>query len=132
MGDSSENEMKQVVQNFKTGQLSVEEVPAPALTKGMVLVENRFSLISVGTEKTTVKVGKAGLLGKARQRPDLVKQVIDNLRKEGFANTYKKVKTKLDSLKALGYSTAGVVVASMDKDGSFKPGDRVACSPVGA
>lgn len=120
--------MKQVVQNFKTGQLSVEEVPAPALARGMVLVENRFSLISTGTEKSTVKVGKAGLLGKARQRPDLVKQVIENLRREGFANTYKKVKTKLDSLKALGYSTAGVVVASMDKDGFFKPGDRVACA----
>ena len=84
--------MKQVVQNFKTGQLSVEDVPAPALARGMVLVENKVSLISTGTEKSTVKVGKAGLLGKARQRPDLVKQVIENLRKEGFASTYKKVK----------------------------------------
>ncbi len=120
--------MKQVVQNFKTGQLSVEEVPAPTLIDGRVLVENRYSLISTGTEKSTVKVGKASILGKARQRPDLVKQVLNNLRREGFASTYKKVRTKLGSLKALGYSTSGIVVASMDKDGVFKPGDRVACA----
>ena len=56
------NEMKQVIQNFKTGKLYVDEVPPPALSKGMVLVENRFSLISAGTERSTVKVGKASLI----------------------------------------------------------------------
>ncbi len=94
----------------------------------MVLVENKFSLISAGTERGTVKVGKASLIGKAKQRPDLVAQVLQNIKKEGLKATIDKVKTKLDSLKALGYSTSGVVAASMDSNSKFKPGDRVACA----
>ncbi|MBA3986570.1 MAG: Gfo/Idh/MocA family oxidoreductase [Flavobacteriales bacterium] len=120
--------MKQVIQNFKTGELYVDEVPKPSITDRMVLVENKFSLISAGTERSTVKVGKASLIGKAKQRPDLVAQVLQNIKKEGIKATLEKVKTKLDSLKALGYSTAGVVAASMDSNSKFKPGDRVACA----
>jgi len=120
--------MKQVIQNFKTGELYVDDVPRPSISKGMVLVENKFSLISAGTERGTVKVGKANLIGKAKQRPDLVAQVLQNIKKEGLKATIDKVKTKLDSLKALGYSTSGVVMASMDTNGKFNVGDRVACA----
>lgn len=120
--------MKQVIQNFKTGDLYVDEVPVPSLSNKMVFIENKFSLISAGTERGTVKVGKASIIGKAKQRPDLVAQVVQNIRKEGLGATLDKVKTKLDSLKALGYSTAGVVKASMDSNNFFKPGDRVACA----
>lgn len=120
--------MKQVIQNFKTGELYVDEVPVPAISKGMVLVENKFSLISAGTERSTVKVAQASLIGKARQRPDLVAQVLQNIKKEGLKATIQKVQTKLDSLKALGYSTSGRVVASIDTNNYFKPGDRVACA----
>lgn len=120
--------MQQLIQNFKTGELYVDEVPMPSISTGMVLVENEFSLISAGTERGTVKVAKASLIGKAKQRPDLVAQVLQNIKKEGLAATINKVRTKLDSLKALGYSTAGVVVASMDTNSFFKAGDRVACA----
>lgn len=120
--------MKQVIQNFKTGELYVDDVPMPAISKNMVLVDTKFSLISAGTERGTVKVGKASLLGKAKQRPDLVAQVIQNVKKEGLKATLDKVKTKLDALKALGYSTSGVVTVSLDSNGIFKPGDRVACA----
>ncbi len=120
--------MKQLIQSFKTGDLYVDEVPIPSLSKGMVLVENRFSLISAGTERGTVKVAKSSLLGKAKQRPDLVAQVLQNIKREGLKATIKKVKTKLDSPKALGYSTAGIVQASLDTNSFFKPGDRVACA----
>lgn len=120
--------MKQLIQNFKTGELYVDDVPQPAISEGMVLVTNEYSLISAGTERSTVKVAKANLLGKAKQRPDLVAQVIQNIKKEGLAATINKVRTKLDSLKALGYSTSGTVIASMDTKGIFKPGDRVACA----
>lgn len=120
--------MKQLIQNFKTGKLYVDEVPLPSMSEGMVLVENKYSLISSGTEKGTVKVAKANLLGKAKQRPDLVAQVLQNIKKEGISATLNKVRTKLDSLKALGYSTAGIVMASLDSNSSFQPGDRVACA----
>ena len=123
--------MKQLIQNFKTGELYVDELPVPAITKGYVLVANRFSLISAGTEKTTVSTAQASLIGKAKKRPDLVKQVLQNYKKEGFKATMEKVKTKLDSLKALGYSSAGVVLASMDDSQKFQPGDMVACAGLG-
>lgn len=123
--------MKQVIQNFKTGDLSVAEVPVPALSQGFVLVRNQFSLISAGTERSTVSTAQASLLGKAKQRPDLVRQVLDTLKKEGLAETWKRVRTKLETLKELGYSSAGTVLASMDTEGRFQPGDRVACGGGG-
>jgi polar amino acid transport system substrate-binding protein len=119
--------MRQLIQNFKSGEMYVEELPIPALSLGMVLVANEFSLISAGTERGTVKVARASLLGKAKERPDLVKQVLINIKKEGLPATISKVITRLESLKALGYSSAGKVIASLDKNGIFKPGDRVAC-----
>jgi predicted dehydrogenase/threonine dehydrogenase-like Zn-dependent dehydrogenase len=119
--------MKQLIQNFKTGELYIDELPMPSINEGFVLVANQFSLISAGTEKTTVSTAKASLIGKAKKRPDLVKQVIQNYKKEGFKATLEKVKTKLESLKALGYSSAGVVLASMDTSNKFQPGDIVAC-----
>jgi predicted dehydrogenase/threonine dehydrogenase-like Zn-dependent dehydrogenase len=123
--------MKQVIQNFKTGELSVAEVPPPALARGFVLVRNQFSLISAGTERSTVSTAQASLLGKAHQRPDLVKQVLESFRKDGFAETLKRVRTKLETLKELGYSSAGTVLASLDTQGRFQPGDRVACGGGG-
>jgi len=123
--------MKQVIQDFKSGELSVQEVPPPSLSSGFVLVRNHFSLISAGTERSSVSTGKASLLGKARQRPDLVKQVLETFKREGFAETLKRVRTKLETLKELGYSSAGTVLASMDTNGLFKPGDRVACGGGG-
>lgn len=123
--------MKQVIQNFKTGELFVGDVPIPSIAKGFVLIRNHFSLISAGTERTTVSTAQASLLGKAKQRPDLVKQVIDTFRKEGFAETFKRVQTKLATLKELGYSSAGTVISSMDTKNLFKPGDRVACGGGG-
>ena len=123
--------MKQVIQNFKTGELLVAEVQPPALARGFVLVRNHFSLISAGTERSTVSTAQASLLGKAQQRPDLVRQVLDSFRKDGFTETVKRVRTKLETLKELGYSSAGTVLASMDTQGRFKCGDRVACGGGG-
>ena len=123
--------MKQVIQDFKTGDLFIDDVPIPSISSGFVLVRNHYSLISAGTERSTVSTGKASLLGKARQRPDLVKQVLDTFKKEGFAETFKRVRTKLQTFKELGYSSAGTVLMSMDTNGAFKPGDRVTCGGGG-
>ena len=71
--------MKQLIQNFKTGELYVDQVPPPSLSEGYVLVENTFSVISAGTERGTVKVAQANIIGKAKQRPDLVAQVSHKL-----------------------------------------------------
>ncbi len=118
--------MKQLIQDFSNGDLVVEEVPPPALKHQGILVQNHYSLISAGTEKSTVAAGRANLLGKARQRPDLVRQVWDNFRREGLFATIKKVRNKLSTPKPLGYSSAGVVLESNCPE--FQAGDRVACA----
>jgi len=121
--------MLQLVQDQKSGVISVEEFPSPRLEEGGVLVENVFSLISAGTEKTSIKTAQASLIGKAKSRPDLVKQVIANIKLEGLRATYKKVQERLDHIKPLGYSSTGIVLeSSVD---IYKPGDRVACAGAG-
>lgn len=123
--------MKQIVQNIKSGKIETIEVPYPSLSEKFVLVENSFSLISIGTEKSTVDFGKSSLINKAISRPDLVQQVLNNFRKEGFSSTLKKVSTRLESLTALGYSCSGVVKSSLDTNSEFQPGDKVACAGQG-
>ena len=127
----SPNRMKQIVQNFKTGELLVEELPPPALKTGGVLVHTAYSLISVGTERTTVETGQSSLIGKALKRPDLVKQVWNTFRREGLRSTYEKVTARLEATKALGYSSAGIVLEVGDGIDEFRPGDLVACAGVG-
>jgi polar amino acid transport system substrate-binding protein len=118
-----------VIQYQKTGEISVDELPAPKLRPGSVLVRNVFSLVSAGTERTSVETAQASMIQKARLRPDLVRQVLDNVRREGLLATYKKVQDRLDNFKELGYSSAGVVIESAVDD--IKVGDRVACAGVG-
>jgi len=123
--------MKQVVQNFRTGELIVGDFPPPALKPGGVLVRTAYSLISAGTERSTVSTAQSSLLGKARQRPDLVKQVINTLRREGLRSTYEKVMARLYTVKPLGYSSAGIVIEVGEGVDEFRAGDRVACAGVG-
>src|SRR5205085_9192427 len=123
--------MKQVVQNYRTGELKVEELPPPALRPGGVLVRTAYSLISAGTERTTVETAQSSLVGKAKERPDLVRQVLDTFKREGLRSTYEKVMSKLNQMKPLGYSAAGLVVGVGRDVTEFQVGDRVACAGGG-
>ncbi|HEX7999008.1 MAG TPA: bi-domain-containing oxidoreductase [Pyrinomonadaceae bacterium] len=123
--------MKQVLQNLKTGQMAVADVPMPAVQRGRVLVRTGASLISAGTERMVVDEGRKSLLDKARERPELVKQLLQRARNEGLVNTVNAVLTKLGSSSALGYSAAGIVVSTGEDVTEFRPGMRVACAGVG-
>jgi len=123
--------MKQVLQNFRSGELSVQDVALPVLRPGGVLVRTSFSLISAGTERSTVETARHSLVGKAISRPDLVNQVIDTLKREGLASAYQKVRSRLNQVKPLGYSTSGIVVAVAEGAEEFRVGDRVACAGAG-
>ena len=123
--------MKQIIQDFKTGEIMVLDLPAARLEKGRVLVKNWYSVVSAGTERGTVSTAKKNLIGKAMARPDLVRQVITMARKKGFKSTVDKVKSKLDSLKALGYSSAGRVIDVAGDIEGIKAGDLVACAGAG-
>lgn len=119
--------MRQVAQNFKTGDLSVVEVPEPALRAGCVLVRNEWSIVSAGTERTKVEFAEKSLIGKAKARPDLVRQVLHAVRTQGVAATAETVRGRLDALTPLGYSSAGTVIGvSADVQG-VHVGQRVAC-----
>lgn len=124
--------MKQLTQELKSGKMEIMEVPFPALNKGQVLVRNHFSVISAGTEGKTVTDARKGYIAKARGRQKEVKQVLDMVRTNGLLPTYKLVMNKLEAPSALGYSTAGEVIAIADDVTTFKVGDRVACGGGGA
>ncbi|MDQ3818119.1 MAG: oxidoreductase, partial [Acidobacteriota bacterium] len=123
--------MKQILQNNKTGRMTVADVPTPALQHGRVLVRTAASLISAGTERVAVGEGKKSLIEKARERPELVRQVIERAKTEGLIKTFNAVRSKLGSSTALGYSAAGVVVDVGGDVTEFRAGMRVACAGAG-
>lgn len=123
--------MKQIIQNYRTGQLELAEVPVPMCSSGAVLVKNAASLISIGTERSIIELGRKSLLGKARARPDLVKRFVDKAKKEGFVKTFKEALGRLDNPTPLGYSSAGIVLEVGKNVHRFSPGDRVSCIGAG-
>jgi len=123
--------MKQLIQSFKTGELGLFDVPAPVCGDNGALVQTTVSLVSAGTEKMLVDFAKKSMIAKAKDRPDLVKQVIDKMKKEGVKNTLEKVFTKLDTPIPLGYSLAGRVIEVGRNVSGVNIGDRVACGGAG-
>ncbi|HMB23307.1 MAG TPA: zinc-binding alcohol dehydrogenase, partial [Anaerolineales bacterium] len=123
--------MKQLIQNSKNGKSTVEDVPIPTPREGQALVKVEASLVSAGTERMFVEFAEKSLVGKARSRPDLVKQVIDKARREGVMNALQTAFNRLDQPMAPGYSTAGTIVALGKNMDEFKVGQRVACAGSG-
>ena len=119
--------MKQVVQSYKTGEVALRDVPVPQCGGKRILVRTTNSLISLGTERSTIELGRKSLLGKAASRPDLVRRAWDKAKKEGLLKTWQEAMGRLDTPTPLGYSAAGVVEQCGLAATEFSPGDRVAC-----
>lgn len=119
--------MRQLQQNFDSGELELVEVPEPRISSNGVLVDTRYSLVSAGTEQMLIDLAKKSLLGKAKERPDLVKQVIEKARKDGLKSTYRSVRSRLDKPLPLGYSCSGRVIDVGEDVTDFTVGDFVAC-----
>ncbi|WP_107771335.1 bi-domain-containing oxidoreductase [Nocardioides sediminis] len=120
--------MRQVAQNYRTGELAVLDVPPPACRPGGVLVRTTYSLISTGTEMMKVSEARLSLLGKARARPDQVRKLVDSVAQQGPLATYQKAMNRLDSYTPLGYSLCGVVVEVGDGVTDIAVGDVVAAA----
>jgi predicted dehydrogenase len=123
--------MKQLLQNIRTGRAAIEEVPVPTPREGQALVRVAASLVSAGTERMVVEFAEKSLVGKARSRPDLVKQALEKARREGLINTAQAAFNRLDQPMALGYSSAGTIVRLGKNMQGFKVGQRVACAGGG-
>lgn len=123
--------MQQLTQKLGSGEMVVQELPYPQVGKGIVIVKNYYSIISAGTEGSTVSAARKSLIGKAKERPQQVKQVLDTLKKQGPIQTYRAVMKKLDAYSPLGYSCAGEVIEVGEDVMEFNVGDKVACAGAG-
>ena len=123
--------MKQILQSYRTGELWMAEVPVPTCGHGGVLIRTRSSVVSAGTERIARTLAKKSLIGKARARPDLVRQVLKKVKTEGIKPAMEQVFARLDEPISLGYSAAGDVVEIGGEAIGFQPGDRVAMAGAG-
>lgn len=117
--------MKQIVQDLKSGETILEEVPVPLVKKGMVLIKTHRTLVSLGTERMLVNFGKANYIQKARQQPEKVKQVLQKIKSDGLKPTVDAVFRKLNQPLPLGYCNAGEVIAIGSGVEDLTVGDRV-------
>ena len=117
--------MKQILQNLKTGELEVADVPVPAIRAGSLLIKTSRTLISTGTERMLVSFAKSSLIGKAKQQPEKVRQVIDKIKTDGLMPTLHSVFNRLDEPLPLGYCNCGTVVEVGSGVEGFKVGDKV-------
>jgi predicted dehydrogenase len=123
--------MKQVLQDARSGEITVQEVPAPQLLPSCVLVRIAASLVSAGTERASAEFARKSLLQKAQSRPDLVRDVISKVQRDGIFSAIQAVRSRLDQPQSPGYSSAGTVVAVGESVTDLRPGDRVACAGAG-
>lgn len=123
--------MKQVLQYAQSGEIAVEEVPAPQLLPGCVLVRVAVSVVSAGTERASAEFARKSLLQKAKSRPDLVREVISKVQRDGIFAAVQTVRSRLDRPLAPGYSSAGMISSVANDVTDLKPGDRVSCAGAG-
>jgi predicted dehydrogenase len=123
--------MKQILQHARTGEITVEEVPAPQLLPGCVLVRIVASVVSAGTERASTQFARKSLLQKAQSRPDLVREVISKVQRDGIFSAIQAVRSRLEQPQSPGYSSAGTIIAVGEGVTDLQPGDRVACAGAG-
>lgn len=119
--------MKLIIQSYRDGKIELAEVPYPACPSMCLLVKNQNSVISIGTERSMIELGRKSLVGKARGRPDLVKRFMEKASNEGLVKTFRSAMRRLNDAMPLGYSCAGEVIEVGSSIQDFSPGDLVAC-----
>jgi len=123
--------MKQVLQHARTGEITVDDVPPPQLLPGCVMVRIAASVVSAGTERAAAEFARKNILQKAQSRPDLVREVMGKVQRDGILSAIQAVRSRLDQPQSPGYSSAGTIIAVAGGITDLRPGDRVACAGAG-
>ena len=118
--------MKQVL--FRKGKVVVEEVPAPKGGANNVLVETLYSLISSGTEMSSLTFSKQPLPMKVLKYPTKLAKGLRLVKEHGIFEAYKIVTGILEAGVTPGYSLCGHVIGIGKNITDLKEGDLVACA----
>ena len=121
--------MKQVFLSRKG--IEIKDVPEPSIESGKILIKNFYSCISPGTEISSLNSIKKSMLKKIVERPQVIKSLINVLKKKGVRNTNNIISRKLGEFYELGYSSAGIVEKVGEGIKNFSRGDLVACTGGG-
>src|SRR3954451_11001882 len=116
--------MRQLVQDLRSGDVSLIDAPDPQVRAGHVVVRTTWSLISPGTEQSITRTASRSLLGKALDRPDQVRKVVEKAMTDGVGAALAAVNARLDDAMTPGYSSAGVVEDVGAGVADLRPGDR--------
>lgn len=115
----------------KKGKVLGEQISAPQVSKGSLLIKVVSSCISAGTEISNVQGSGKSLIKRALEQPENVKKVINMIKSDGIASVYSKIKGKIDGGNPTGYSISGIVIAVGAGVNDFAVGDSVAAAGAG-
>ncbi|HHJ10531.1 MAG TPA: oxidoreductase, partial [Bacteroidetes bacterium] len=121
--------MKQAL--VKKGIVYSEEVPAPVVSDGFVLIKVVNSCISAGTEMAGVLSSGTPLIKRILKQPEKITKAINLIRSEGFDKAYKQISGEMEAGKPTGYSVSGIVIGTGKNVEEFQPGDQVAAGGGG-
>jgi predicted dehydrogenase len=112
----------------KSGDIVIEEVPAPTVRPGRLLVANMYSVISQGTESQNLENMSGSLVTKAWRNPELVRTAVGKVKEDGIKSTLGMIKAESGKLLPMGYSSSGLVIAKGENAPGIEVGDLVACA----
>lgn len=118
--------MKQLF--IKKGEITIEDVPAPIVGKGTVLVKTLYSCISSGTEMAEVAGSSKPLYKRVIEQPKKINKVLKMVKDSGLSKTISVVRGILDTETPMGYSAAGQVIEVGEGITDIAIGDKVACA----
>jgi len=122
---------------IKKGKIIVGHSPLPHCDANEALIRLAYSVISVGTEISSVKGSKKeSLTAQVGRHPSKALKAVDMIKDRGLIETIKTVQTMRKGIESPpaetpGYSCAGIVAAVGANLIDIKPGDRVACGGLG-
>ncbi len=121
--------MKQVL--IQKGNALVDEIAAPQVEPGTILVRVEHSCVSIGTEMSGVRQSGTPLWRQAIEDPEKLRKAWEMGRTKGISTVRNLLEKKATASSAPGYSVAGKVIEIGDGVDEFHVGDAVACAGAG-